>query len=337
MTTSLAVRSRPERSRKGSPPPQSGPGCAPSDKAARVAAVGAVPLVRVRPAPLCEPPYDDEAIPSEPASGAIRATTRLGGAPPGAARDTGREPGPATAGGPQPWSTKEEAAQNGATGDGIARDGTARDGTARDRIARDGTARDGAREEPGRSEPAHGAPSASQAAGAPPRTGTGGHAAHRYVSLCIEVLEGFRPIGHLRRFTAPLAFESIAGQLARPVARMGHRPGGEALAAPADRWGLAGRPPGPSAAPPRAVGTMAVQGRPGAAASPGRPGAAATSGRPAGVGADRLRLRRLRLSEPREGVVEAVAVLGRAGRAWALALRLEQRGEAWLCTHVEVV
>jgi hypothetical protein len=112
------------------------------------------------------------------------------------------------------------------------------------------------------------------------------------------VLEGYRPATHLRRLTLAAAFESVLDQLSRPAARTGHPSSG-----------------GPA---PQATG--------------GRP----TAGR-ADRGADRLRLRRLWVGEPSDGVVEAAAVVGRADRAWALALRLERRGDQWLCIDLQVV
>ncbi|MEH1097756.1 Rv3235 family protein [Micromonospora sp. CPCC 205561] len=51
-----------------------------------------------------------------------------------------------------------------------------------------------------------------------------------------------------------------------------------------------------------------------------------------------VRLRRLRVCEPRSAVVEAAAVLaGPAGHSWAMALRLEHRRGAWLCTALRVL
>jgi Family of unknown function (DUF6459) len=55
------------------------------------------------------------------------------------------------------------------------------------------------------------------------------------------------------------------------------------------------------------------------------------------MGADRPRLRHLRVCEIRDGVVEAAAVLGRGEQVRALTLRLEQKAGAWLCTHLEVL
>jgi hypothetical protein len=212
----------------------------------------------------------------------------------------------------------------------------------------------------------------------------GGQAAYRYVGLCLEVLDGFRPVTHLRRFTVPAAFDAVAGQLARPTARSGHRPRVEAPGVNFQQP-ASGAPGGgtPRQAPGGSTGRPAPSGREGRAApgaidrhapgaidrhAPGAagrvvPGAASQSGAGAagrvvpgaagrsGAGAaggsapgasirfggERIRLRRMRVAEPRDGAVEAVAVLGRAGRAWALALRLERREGAWLCTHAEVV
>ncbi|SBT54788.1 Rv3235 family protein [Micromonospora narathiwatensis] len=51
-----------------------------------------------------------------------------------------------------------------------------------------------------------------------------------------------------------------------------------------------------------------------------------------------LQLRRLRVCEPRAGAVEAAAVLaGTGGASWAIALRLEHRRAAWLCTTLDVL
>jgi hypothetical protein len=48
-------------------------------------------------------------------------------------------------------------------------------------------------------------------------------------------------------------------------------------------------------------------------------------------------LRRLHVCEPRAGVAEAAAVLGTAGRTWAVAVRLELRRGRWLCTAARTV
>ncbi|MDG4793159.1 Rv3235 family protein [Micromonospora sp. WMMD1082] len=51
-----------------------------------------------------------------------------------------------------------------------------------------------------------------------------------------------------------------------------------------------------------------------------------------------LRLRQLRVCQPRPAAIEAAAVLtGAAGRSWAMALRLEHRRGNWLCTDLRVL
>jgi hypothetical protein len=62
----------------------------------------------------------------------------------------------------------------------------------------------------------------------------------------------------------------------------------------------------------------------------GRPGAAAP--RP-----HRVRLRTLRVCEPRDGVAEIVTVLEYGAQSWAMCARLECRSDTWLCTLVQVV
>jgi hypothetical protein len=198
--------------------------------------VGGVPLVRMRPAPQFDPPYDDE--PAAPVR-VLGPVDEPG--PPERSEDPERLWGPAPAG---------------------------------------------------------------PAGGLPPRAGTGGQAAYRYVGLCLEVLEGYRPATHLRRLTLAAAFENVLDQLSRPAARTGHPSSG-----------------GPA---PQATGGRPTTG----GAPPTRRG---------DRGADRLRLRRLWVGEPSDGVVEAAAVVGRADRAWALALRLERRGDRWLCIDLQVV
>ncbi|MEO3926048.1 Rv3235 family protein [Micromonosporaceae bacterium B7E4] len=50
-----------------------------------------------------------------------------------------------------------------------------------------------------------------------------------------------------------------------------------------------------------------------------------------------VRLRRLRVCEPRPGVVEAAAVVGVAGRTWAMAFRIERRHGSWVGTAVALL
>ncbi|MFY1700567.1 Rv3235 family protein [Micromonospora sp. WMMA1923] len=109
-----------------------------------------------------------------------------------------------------------------------------------------------------------------------------GRAAHRFVTTCLEILNGYRPPGQIRPLAAPDAVAEVTEQLARGAARSG----------PVRR----------------------------------------RSTRPT------VRLRRLRVCEPRAGAVEVAAVLGTpTGRSWAMALRLEHRRGSWLCTTIQVL
>ncbi|MGC4805041.1 Rv3235 family protein [Micromonospora sp. DT233] len=107
-------------------------------------------------------------------------------------------------------------------------------------------------------------------------------AVQRFVSTCLEVLNGYRPLGQIRPLSEPACSADVVDALTRAAANTG----------PVRR----------------------------------------RSTRPT------VRLRRLRLCEPRPAAVEAAAVLsGAAGRTWALAVRLEHRRGRWLCTVLQVV
>jgi hypothetical protein len=171
-------------------------------------------LVRLRPAPPLEPPYDDEPT----------ATAPIPAPPPGAHRALEL---------PLDWST-----------------------------------------------PTGGPASTDPATGGEARL-----AARRYLSVCLEVLGGFRPATHLRPLTNPAVLDAV-------------------IAA------LTGSAPGRSL----------------------RPGSLPTL-----PGSGRILLRRTHLCEPRPGVAEVAAVLARGDQAWAMTLRLERRGDTWLCHHLDVL
>jgi hypothetical protein len=50
-----------------------------------------------------------------------------------------------------------------------------------------------------------------------------------------------------------------------------------------------------------------------------------------------VKLRRLRVSEPTPGIVEAAAALGTDSRTWAMAFRLEHKSTTWLGTVLQVI
>ena len=131
------------------------------------------------------------------------------------------------------------------------------------------------------------APCVSPIAGA---SGDARLAVRRFVSMCVEVLNGYRPAAHLRRLSQPREAANVVAQ------------------------GLAGA---------RRV-TQARQDRTaGRAPRPRRPVPAAVV--------------RLQLCEPREGAVEAAAVLVIGDRTHAMALRLESHNEAWLATILRLI
>lgn len=111
-------------------------------------------------------------------------------------------------------------------------------------------------------------------------------AVRRFVGLCLEILNGYRPVSHLRPLVDPAAGLAIPSEVTAAVARVGE---------------LRRR-------------TGAPRGRP-----------------------DAVRVRRLRVCEPRTGAAEASVVLSTAGRAWALAVRLERRDRGWAATAVHLV
>jgi hypothetical protein len=123
-------------------------------------------------------------------------------------------------------------------------------------------------------------------------------AAHRFVDVCVEVLNGFRPVAHLRAFTTPPDYVRVADQLTRRAVRLHMAP-----ARPSTPWPT--RQPRGSRA-----GTQPP---------------------------DRVVLRRVRVCEPRAGAVEAAVVLGHGGASWAMAVRLERQHRQWHCTLVQVI
>jgi hypothetical protein len=122
-----------------------------------------------------------------------------------------------------------------------------------------------------------------------------------FVSSCVEVMGGFRPVAHLRPFCAPLARDLVAERvLGRPA--MQRRPGARRPVATAPPRGGRGHQPAP-----------------------------------ADRVSDRVSVRRVQLCEVTDLVVELVAVLCRHETVWAMAVRLELIDGRWLCTHLELV
>lgn len=191
-----------------------------------------------------------------------------------------------------------------------------------------------------------------QATGAPgPQVDSGsGRAALRYVRLCIEVLNGFRPASHLRAASGVVEFGEVLAQLRyrrngrghfrnRPTEGVSHQLAGNASARGVT--GRANRPPisvGARVAVSNApVTTGGVTARNTVATGAATTGAVRAHDRNAAAANAPFGLIRLRVSEPLDGVAEVVAVLSQADASIAMALRLERRGADWLCTVAQVI
>nr|WP_281179068.1 Rv3235 family protein [Actinoplanes rectilineatus] len=114
-------------------------------------------------------------------------------------------------------------------------------------------------------------------------------AVRRFVHLCVEVLNGYRPAAHLRRLSLPSQAADVVAQ------------------------GVAGA---------RRVAAVRTSRRSGARRAL----------RPAPVA-----VLKLRLCEPRPGVVEAAVALVTGDRTWAMALRLELHQQTWCATVLRLI
>ncbi len=162
--------------------------------------------------------------------------------------------------------------------------------------------------------------------------------AQRYVRICLEVLNGFRPASHLRTLAGPVEFSTVVSQLSRRRNGRGHFAQSADLTL-APSGASAGRRAGqPNVSGPRNAGALATAQSSASTAGLVRYVAPPSTVRRNAPGAAQpFRLLRLRLSEPRDGVAEIVAVLSYAGSSLAMALRLERHGDQWLCALVQVI
>ncbi|QSB13891.1 hypothetical protein JQS43_20415 [Natronosporangium hydrolyticum] len=118
-------------------------------------------------------------------------------------------------------------------------------------------------------------------------------AAVRFVNTCLEILNGYRAVNHLRAVTHPLAAPEVIAAMTQAVRRLR-------------------RTVSPQRASPRRESLVKV--------------------------------RQMRTCEPRPGVAELAVVVGarvgpqaRDERSWALAFRLEQTQDRWLCTAAQLL
>jgi hypothetical protein len=212
---------------------------------------GVRPSIRLRAVPPLDPPFDDEsAVATWPPPSVDQLALDLWAQRPAVGRSGSVRTRDGTARGGDP-ATGVTTARAGAGGPGV------------DRLAPNGT----------------GPPPAALATASPEAK----QAAHRFLGRCLEILNGYRPVGHIRPLSAPADAAGVLERVGAAVRR---------LTVPAAR--------------------------------PRRPIAP-------------IRLRRLRVCEPRPGVAEIAAVLGRADRAWALTLRLERRRGSWVATTLQLL
>jgi len=130
-----------------------------------------------------------------------------------------------------------------------------------------------------------------------------------FLSTCVEVIGGFRPMAQLRPLCLPDRFTDIADRLsAHPATSPGGRVRPQAYRA--YHSPMLGRTTG---APPRVP----------------RGNQTAPS--------ERAGVRRVQSCDIGPAVAEVAAVLGRRDIVWAMALRFEHRRGRWLCTLVEVI
>ncbi|HEX8630355.1 MAG TPA: Rv3235 family protein [Catenuloplanes sp.] len=258
------------------------------------------PAIRVRPVPAVDPPFDDEIAPHAWAAafGAAplstdRSAAQRRGWPAWAAvvpGQPGSESGPDDIG--RPFADTWQPRAGG--------DPTDRTATAAGRGGGGPGRPDGARPDPPGGAGPGGGTEPGGGGGGPTGTGPGStvagastearNAVRRFLGVCLEILNGYRPAGQLRPLAGPAEAAVVIEQVSAAVARV------------TELRRAAGRP-----------------------------------ARTAPTAANPVRVRRLRVCEPRPGAAEATAVLLTAGRTWALAFRLERRDGTWAATVARLI
>ena len=161
------------------------------------------PAVRLRAAPPLEPPFDGQG--TAPSAGMELLPIDWPIGPTAAER---RRPAPGAPGSADLFSAGSARA-GGVNGSGSA-----------DRAAPGATVP--GRPGPGGTGPGGAGPGGAGAGGAGPGAAAAGGAAaaRRFVQLCVEVLNGFRPAAHLRPLIPPQRFTDVADQLVRRTVRV---------------------------------------------------------------------------------------------------------------------
>jgi hypothetical protein len=125
-------------------------------------------------------------------------------------------------------------------------------------------------------------------------------AVQRFMGMCLEVLNGYRPAAHLRRLALPTEAAGVIAQAVAGAKRVAER---RRSAAAAHRG--------------RTQPVIAAANR------PTNPAIA--------------KIRNVLACQPRADAVEATVVLATGERTWALALRLELHNQSWAATVLRML
>jgi hypothetical protein len=155
---------------------------------------------------------------------------------------------------------------------------------------------------PARAEP----PTPEDTASPPWPSGDAKLAVRRFVRMCVEVLNGYRPAAHLRCLALPRDAAAVVAQAVAGTSRVA-----DIRHSQSSRRTPGGRPVS------QIVGSRQIMRR------DRRPG-------PVGV-------IRLRTCEPRPGAVEAAVLLVTGDRTWAMALRMELHAQTWCATTLRLI
>ena len=164
-----------------------------------VAPKGPRPPIRVRPVPRCDPPFDDEVEPQVWAGSAHQLAFQW----PARAQSTAAMHRPAHSPRPEMAAALREAATSAAVGPPNPPINPGLEGPAR--------------------APAPVPAGAPFPAGAPVTAGASGDAklaVRRFVHLCVEVLNGYRPAAHLRRLASPKEAAGVVSQAVAGTSRV---------------------------------------------------------------------------------------------------------------------
>lgn len=161
------------------------------------------PSVRLLPVPPLDPPFDDEYVPEIWPDRSTEPTTGLYPVDPSADRPPVATSAPTTRSGATPRPTRAVSARRTVPAVPVARAG--------------GPVPPGCGAS---AAPVAVAPLPEALAGATPEAK---HAARRFLATCLEIVNGYRPAGHVRPLSSPAEAAGIVEQLASAATRIGGR------------------------------------------------------------------------------------------------------------------